>query len=139
MLPKYHILLGAIFSFTLYLIGISLFYSVIIFLASVFIDIDHYIWYVQRKKDWGLRKAYIWHKEQPQIHKPVMHIFHTIEFIFIIIVLSFYSKLLLFISVGLLFHSFLDIIDMIPNKRYLCREFSFIKYIINRDKKASYL
>jgi len=139
MLPKIHIALGIIFSAIFLFFGTPVFYIIVMFLASVLIDTDHYIWYVKREHDWNLRNAYIWHKTQPLMHKPVMHIFHTVEFILIIIILSFYSQFFLFLSIGLLLHSVMDIIDMFPKRRYSCRELSLIRYLIRKNNKEIYL
>ena len=135
MLPKWHILFGAIFSMLVYFIfNINLFQVSLIFLASIFIDFDHYLFYVFRKKDFNLKRAYIWHKSLPKDHKPLMQIFHTIEFFIIIFLLSFIWIGFLFILIGLLLHSIIDLIDMIYSKKFNGREFSLIRYLV-RDKK----
>ena len=60
MLPKWHILFGAIFSMLVYFIfNINLFQVSLIFLASIFIDFDHYLFYVFRKKDFNLKRVYL--------------------------------------------------------------------------------
>ena len=62
MLPKKHIILGLIFSLTL----IFLFPAIgwkgfgVIFLSSVFIDIDHYLYFIFKKKDINLMNSYNW-------------------------------------------------------------------------------
>ena len=135
MLPKWHILFGAIFSMLVYFIfNINLFQVSLIFLASIFIDFDHYLFYVFRKKDFNLKRAYIWHKSLPKDHKPLMQIFHTIEFFIIIFLLSFIWIGFLFILIGLLLHSIIELIDMIYSKKFNGREFSLISYLV-RDKK----
>ena len=116
MLPKYHALLGFVFTYIFYwFTSITIFQASLIFLASVLIDFDHYIWYVQRKKDYSLKKSYIWLKKNLHFKKPkpVMMIFHTIECIILIGILSFYFNIFLFILIGMLFHSILDVIDLI--------------------------
>ena len=37
------------------------FYSIFVFLATYFIDVDHYLWYVFKNKDFSLKKAYKYH------------------------------------------------------------------------------
>ncbi|MBM3233660.1 hypothetical protein FJZ19_01050 [Candidatus Pacearchaeota archaeon] len=82
----------------------------------------------------NLRRAYIWHKSLGTHHKPIMQIFHTLEFLLLISVLAFFSNLFLFIFFGMLFHSLTDIIEMIHNKNLYTREFSFINYLRRRKK-----
>lgn len=134
MLPKWHILLGAIFSILIYfLFHITIFQAILIFLASFLIDFDHYLFSIKRTNSLNLKKAYYWHKSIPKNHKPIMHIFHTIEFMIVVAILSFFFNLFLYILIGMLFHSILDIISMIYNKNFNCREFSFIRYLL-KDK-----
>ena len=136
MLPKWHILFGILFSVLVYLMfNITIIQAIVIFSASVFIDLDHYIFAVKRNKIFSLKTIYNWHKNLPKNHKPIMHIFHTLEFLILIFFLSFYFKEFLFILIGMLFHSILDIIDMIYNNKLSCREFSFFRYIISDKRK----
>ncbi len=134
MFPRIHILFGAIFSILIYFIlHFTILSIILIFLASVFIDVDHYLWYINRKKEFSLKKAFYFHKNLPINHKPVMHIFHNIEFLAIISILSYFYNIFLFILIGILFHLILDLIAMLHEK-HIGREFSLIRYIISRDK-----
>jgi hypothetical protein len=134
MLPKTHILLGIIFSVLVYfLFHLTIFQASLILLASVLIDVDHYMFIVKRKKIWNLKKAYYWHKTLPKDHKTMMHIFHTIEFMFLVLIISYFWNLFFFIFIGMLFHSILDLIDLFYNCKFGVREFSCIRYIL-RDK-----
>lgn len=124
MYPKQHIILGAIFSGILFflfpqigLIGFSL-----IFLSSILIDVDHYLYYVYKKKDWNLKKAHKWFLD----HEEKFHylsrkkrgsfygglcFLHGIEILLILLLLSIISKYFFFIFIGLAFHLLLDIVD----------------------------
>jgi len=136
MLPKIHFLLGAIFSLLIYIsFQITPFQAFLIFFASVFIDFDHYLWFVNKKKDQSLKNAYTFLKKlRVKRFKPIMMIFHTIEFHLIIILLALIYKPFLFIFIGMSFHSILDIISLNYEEELNFREFSFIRYLI-RDKK----
>lgn len=115
MLPKYHIILGFLFSLILYLIFpfISLWGSLIIFASSVLIDVDHYIYYIFAKKDLSLKNAYSFFIKKPKLN-PAMYFFHGIEILLILFILGiFINKLFLFILIGFSFHLFLDIIEQI--------------------------
>ena len=69
-----------------------------------------------------------------------MHIFHIVEFTVFVAVLAYFFNPFLFVLIGMLFHSVLDIIDMIYNKKWGVREFSLIKYLVlNKKNKNKYL
>ena len=139
MLPKTHFILGLIFAGILFfLFKITFFDSFLILFSSVFIDVDHYVLYGIRKKDWNLNHSYKWHKDLDSLPKeslkPYMHLLHSVEFLVFIGILSFYFNLFLFIFLGLIFHSTLDLISMTYDNALQFREFSFIRYLL-RDKE----
>jgi len=134
MLPKYHILLGFTLSILLYSFSlITLPQATLIFLSSFLIDIDHYLFYVKKKKDYNLKNAVIWFKETLFLkkHKPMLVVFHTIEFIVLIAILSLYFKALIFILIGLLFHSITDLFYFIYLGFFNVREYSLIRYLVS--------
>ena len=139
MLPKIHAILGGIFSILIYfLFHISLFNTSLIFLASFLIDFDHYVWYIQKKNDFNLKNAYNFlKKESKKKHKTMLHIFHTLEFIALTFILSFFWQGFLFIFIGMIFHSSLDIGDLIYHKHYGAREHFLIRYLILKKKYPS--
>ncbi|MFH1612740.1 MAG: hypothetical protein ABIB46_03290 [bacterium] len=124
MYPSQHFFLGLIFSFTLFLIfpEISVIGFILVLASSVLVDFDHYAYYVYRKKDFNLKRAYIFgvkaakkflslpKNKQRKFHTG-FNFFHGIEIILILLVLGiFVHKYFLFISTGITFHFFLDII-----------------------------
>ncbi|MFA7707816.1 MAG: hypothetical protein WCX73_02615 [Candidatus Pacearchaeota archaeon] len=135
MLPKAHIILGAIFSLiAFYFFHLTIIEAGLIFLSSVLIDFDHYMFGAVRNKTLNLKKLYFWHKNLGSSHKPMFHIFHSLEFLLLILILSFYYHFFLFILIGMVFHSILDLIDLIKRKAINCREFSLIRFLILRKK-----
>ncbi len=135
MLPKTHAIAGGIFSILIYFIfQISLFNAFLIFLASFLIDFDHSVWYICRKKDFSLKKAYNLLKSIEKPPKPIMVIFHTIEFLLFMFILSFFFEPFLFLLIGMLFHSVLDIIDLEYRGIFNYREFSLIRYLFSNKK-----
>ena len=147
MLPKYHILYGAIFSFLIWAIfQISIEYAFLIFLASFLIDVDHYAVYVIRKGNWSLSKANKYFLEMHGVikgydkkgekAKAPLVVLHTVEFLIFMAILSFFSQILFFIFIGFIFHSFLDIIEIQREfKKINPRIFSLLLYFINKNKK----
>ena len=123
MLPKTHVLLGALFSGLLLLIlKINIISTAIIFFSSFLIDVDHYILYVINKKDWSLSSSYNLYKNVQRNHKPMMHILHTIEFLIILFIAGFYIPSLMLMFLGFIFHSNLDIIDLLSKDQLSQRE-----------------
>lgn len=126
MLPHKHFIYGAIFSLSLYFLfpELGLFAIAIIFLSSFLIDVDHYLFYIVAKKDLSLKNAHKWFvkqhfkflkfsKKEKKDIRPFPCIFHGIEAIIILSILSFASPIFIYILIGFIFHEFLDLINMI--------------------------
>ena len=127
MLPKYHAFYGFLFSLILFYIfpEITLLGATIIFLFSIIIDVDHYLFYGITKKDWSLNRAHKWFIEENKKFFKLSYwerlkhteqipcIFHGIEALAILLILSLTSNIFLYIAVGFIFHQFLDFIFLI--------------------------
>lgn len=150
MLPKWHILLGFLFSIVIYyLFKISLIETSIIFLSSFLIDIDHYVWFIFKKKKFKLNKSYKWFRIKRKRYlalpenirqkykRPILFL-HGIEFCLVIFFLSFIYNLFLFVLLGIIFHLLLDYIDMIYTGEPLYAKISQVLVIIkNKNKKSN--
>ena len=134
-----HLTMGIILSLIFY--PFFNYLVIILFFSSFIFDVDHYLEYVIRKKDFSLLKAY---KEAQELNKKqktlkqvfiidVVHMLHTIEFIIILGILSFFSKLFLMVLIGLLFHNLLDIIEMAYYKTFKSRSPSIILWLIKHN------
>lgn len=132
MLPKSHIILGIIFSLLLYFfMHVSIISALVVLLSSVLIDIDHYLWYVFRKKDLSLANSYRWYKNLPFNHKPMFHFMHSVEFLILTFLLSFIFPVFLFIFLGFIFHSIADILEFAYDGNIDNREYFFIRYFFS--------
>jgi len=124
MLPKHHIFLGTIFAVALFLIfpKIGLIGFLLIIASTVLMDVDHYVYYVFKKRNLSLSRAYNWflkrhkrllslsRKKRNEIYTEI-HFLHGIEPLLILFVLGVcFSKYFFYILVGFAFHLFLDII-----------------------------
>jgi hypothetical protein len=147
MYPKQHIILGGIFSALILLIwpSVGFINVLIIFLSSVLIDIDHYLYYVFKKRDWSLSKACrLFENEEEKLkklsfnaklnHKIIPVVFHGVEFMGILILLSFSSEIFFFVLIGFIFHMFLDYAVIIRYHYPLYIKFSQI-YLMARNRK----
>ena len=147
MLPKWHIVIGAIFSVLVtYLLGLSLTNGVIIFLSSILLDFDHYLYYIFKKRDLSLKNAYSWfverkrkwfslkYEERKRYKRPIL-IFHGIEFWLVLGLLCLVNKLFLWILLGIAIHMIFDWIELFYLKEPLYNKFSQMYTLIKNKKK----
>jgi len=126
MLPKTHIILGFILALILYLIfpkQIGILGALIILASSVLIDIDHYCYYIIKKKDFSLKNAYpLFYKnmkkfeslsseERNKTYHPIC-LFHGFEILLVLFILAFFFNFLYLVLIGFFFHLFLDIFNI---------------------------
>ncbi len=141
MLPSRHIIFGAVFCLLLKLAapGISLFNLSLVFLASVLIDVDHYISAVVKKGRWNIREAVKYHiqdgKRRLNLHKKgkkekePFHLFHTLEFHLFIAILGFFWPFFFWIFIGMVFHSLLDVYTLTNQGTLYWREYFFFRWL----------
>ena len=117
MYLRYHFLSCIIL--TLLLLPFFSYYSFLVFALGFFIDIDHYLYDLIRHKKFDLIEVYKRHMDKNQVIKDQLHIFHTIEFIslFILITLLSGNIYLLLLSTGFVLHLILDCIYNINSIR----------------------
>jgi len=123
MLPKSHLLLGTILVSILFLFfpWVGIINLILVLLSTTFIDVDHYFYYIFKKRNLNLITAYKWYMNRARkFHslsvaekKKLYHgflIFHGFESLLILFLLGFFvSKIFYFILTGFSFHLFLDI------------------------------
>ena len=106
MLIKYHFLFGFIVSLLLYPVyGINV---LIIFFTNLLLDADHYILYIFKFNSFDMVKAhdYFFNEE-----RPFLLFFHTVEFLLVLLLLSFYFRLAFFVLIGVVIHLLPDIYE----------------------------
>jgi hypothetical protein len=108
----------------------------IILIAAVFIDTDHWLVYVVKKKDFSVIKAYKWMISLEKLKKKptFLCIFHTIEFFIIIFLLSLKFEIFKFILLGMAFHMLLDLIAALKEKEYL-KQISLIYALVKYGRR----
>ncbi len=148
MLPKYHIIIGFLFSLAIYyFFQITLIEAGIIFLASFLIDVDHYFLYIFKTGDFSFKNSikFFYERRKKWLKLPVskrenykkaIFVFHGIEFWVLLIILANYVNLIWFALTGIIIHMSLDYLDLIRNKDRLYGKFSqFYVYLTNKRKK----
>lgn len=85
-------------------------WDVWIFVATnVLIDADHYPVYVWKFRNLSLKKAHTYFKNTVKCDD--LALFHTPEFIILVLIASFFYKILFLVFLGLVFHLILDIYE----------------------------
>lgn len=137
MMPDEHIKYGFFFSLLAYAIfpQIGLIGPILIFLSSVFIDVDHYFAFIVSGHGFSLKKASEWYSIKDQTKKDYIHSwvipFHGIEFFIFLFGLWFLSNgmianIFLYIIIGCIFHLFLDICILIKQEKPIFLKLSFL-------------
>ena len=147
MLPKYHIVIGAITTSIIFSIFIiTPLQALIIFLSSFLIDVDHYLLYVFKTKDLSLKRSikYFFKRRDDWLKKPLeerkksklaIFIFHGIEFWILLIILAIYLPIIWFVILGIFIHMILDYIDIIYRKDPWYSKFSQVYVYLTNKKK----
>ena len=112
---------------------------IFIYVGGVLIDIDHYLWYIYKVKDLDIFKCYKYYIESHKIKnfdkdKGALMIFHTVEFLLLIVFLAFYFEIALAFFTGLIVHYILDIIFLIFVVKGFILKHSIIAWLINPDE-----
>jgi len=141
MLPRWHILLGAIFTFFIWVFApqTKLIYLVLVFLASFLIDFDHYLVSVVRTGKISLAESFNYHRvcgiQSGKDHargirkRGDFHFFHTLEFHVLIGLLGVLWVPFFYIFIGMVFHSLADLFWLMKKDFLYAREFFFFNWI----------
>lgn len=105
MLPKYHFVSSVIAS--LLMTGYFGWLAIFVFVGGFLIDFDHYLYYAFSRKDWNLKRCLRYY-DPNRLAADELHIFHTVEFWTMIILLSFYFKFAFATFLGMVLHQALD-------------------------------
>lgn len=142
MLPKWHILYGALFTLIIFLFApqLGLINLACIFFASFLIDLDHYISAVIYNKSFSLQKALRHydiiskkieadHKKGLRNKEPHFHVFHTIEFHVLVAIIGYFFTPFFYIFIGMAFHSLLDVYSFMNSGYLYIREYFFFNWL----------
>lgn len=101
-----HVIINSLVS---YLLKITYQNILLIALGGVLIDFDHILYAIFNERIFSPRKMHQRHKLAYNLHRPSLYLFHTIEFIALFILISYYTNYyLFFISIGFLMHGITD-------------------------------
>jgi|ETN01SMinimDraft_4_1059930.scaffolds.fasta_scaffold71989_2 hypothetical protein len=118
-------------------------YSLWAFVGGVLVDVDHYLLYVSKFRNINLKKIYHYYAVEGCYFKGMYCVFHSFELILLLGALSFFSEIVLIITIGLFLHYVLDIIFELKYCGKTIKNWSFILFVRNTyfgtsfDKKPS--
>jgi hypothetical protein len=153
MWPKEHVYIGFISALALYIIfpQVGIIEASLIFLACIFIDTDHYLYYVVKNNDLSPIRAVKWFyakkrrfqslsqerkKQCFRTYKTHLLIFHGIEFVLLIAILSFFYPIFFWILIGITIHLLTDYHEMISfGLSPMIKISQIYTYIQNKPKK----
>lgn len=151
MHTKHHILFSTIFCLLIkLLIPITWFHLFLIWISSWFlIDLDHPIYYSIKTKNFNPRKFLessrkkrshfekLSLKEKKKIKTPIF-IFHGVEILIILTLLTIIHPIFYYILIGFIFHLILDFIDYYKINAKILSKASVIYTIIRNKKRKKY-
>ncbi len=119
-MPDKHLMYVVLVSVLLYVVGVDFFPLVILVVSSIVIDIDHVFDYLFMFKDYSWNGAKVYFKREGNLKHsnealPVF-IFHNIETLLVLLIISIFYPIFIFIFAGIYIHLCLDW-KVIPMKR----------------------
>lgn len=150
MLPRWHVLTGAIFTVAIWILApnLSILQLALIFFATIFMDLDHYFNAIIKTKKIHPKHAFNYYKklikkEKQEIKKGIrrkgdFHLFHTIEFQALIGLIGVFWSPFFYLFIGMVFHSLMDLIWLLYEDKFYVREFFFFNWtrkILNKGDK----
>ncbi|MFC1732509.1 hypothetical protein ACFL6I_19570 [candidate division KSB1 bacterium] len=110
--------------------------SFLVLIGGFFIDSDHYLYYIIKKKDISLKRAYNFCAGPKKRYSDIFCIFHHIEFLILMIVLSYFSRYIMIITIGIAVHFLMDLANIHLNKNLKedARGLSIIARILIKKK-----
>lgn len=108
--------------------------------GGVLIDVDHYLLYIQRRRDFSVAGMFRYFRELQPIQVTIPYvglcIFHTIDFFILLGLLATLYPPLNYLLAGCLYHFALDLIDLRRKKVIFIRPFFLVEHFIRRRAKG---
>lgn len=137
MMPLEHLIASLIVSLLAY--PIFEMFSFLIILTGVFVDVDHYLLYVYKFRSLDLKKAFDFHISLKEVKKgekqiTYIYVFHSFEFMLLLLLLSFYSIIFVMLFLGVILHVIMDwIYDYKhPNKK-IVKAYCVLLWLLKRQ------
>jgi len=124
---KVHVLASFIIAFLIFLITKNAIYFSLVFLSGILMDADHVLYFVLKNRRFNLVENYRWclgrleDFKKGNFQKPCPFIFHSVEFLILIFILSIIYNPLFFLLIGFASHMILDIISFLYHSNFNIR------------------
>lgn len=131
MNPIFHIIFSLFFTIIIYFLNTNFSLLIGFFGGAAFLDIDHYFYYLVKFKNLSLQKALQFFDSVKHKPKPAFCLFHTIEFVSCLVILSFICPhdFLTGLVFGIVAHLLLDLGQGIYYKEVHYRWWSLFQYL----------
>lgn len=110
--------------------------AIIFTMSFVFIDVDHYIHFVLKRRNISIKEMFIYYDALWDRKDDIfgISIFHTVEFLFLLFLLGLWHSVFRIIGAGFLTHLLFDIFNLLKHRVLFARAFSCIEYLIRRKR-----
>lgn len=119
-----NIFIHFLINFLITLPFLTLEHALIVGLAGILIDLDHILYQFITLKHKSIKQMWAWHKQENEQHNAHFYIFHTVEFILVLVLMSQISGFILLVSLGFMLHILMDLLAHIT-----CGDYSWKKYV----------
>lgn len=149
MKSQFHLFYSVLVSLILFVLNFSLL-DIFIFLISsiVLIDLDHVPSFILREKSinpfkffrWSYEKKEKWDKlslKEKMLYKKPIYLFHNIEFLLILFLVSKFFNIFIFVFWGFLFHLLLDLCYNIYSKEEKYFKLSLVYTLVKNKKRRT--
>ena len=105
------------------------------FIGGFMVDIDHYFYFIARKKKLSPRRAWnYFYGRMFMPDRPTMNVFHTVEAFVALLFLSMHSTEILTLTFGFVLHMSLDFADTWYNKFWYDRSNSIVYWLVSHKR-----
>jgi hypothetical protein len=108
--------------------------------GGVLIDVDHYLLYIQRKRNFSVKGMFLYFEELQPIQGSIPYVglcvFHTIDFFILLAVLGHFYPIIYSLLAGCLYHFFFDLIHLRRHQIIRIRAYFLLEHLIRRRSKG---
>ncbi|MBS7644347.1 hypothetical protein KEJ26_07235 [Candidatus Bathyarchaeota archaeon] len=128
---KIHLVASLVLASTCHLLSGNVQSSILILFGALFPDVDHYLYFCYKFRNWNFIQAYKWvEAESKKPHPgPFEFIFHTLEYAVTLGILALLLNRLIFVLLGSIAHIFLDLTEDLTHYH------SYTRYYVLSIKK----
>ena len=108
--------------------------------GGVLIDVDHYLLYIERRRNLSITGMFRYFNELQPIQSTISYVglcvFHTVDFFVLLAVLAHFYPVIYSLLAGCLFHFAIDLFDLRRKKVIFIRPYFLLEHFIRRRSKG---